>query len=204
MLELFGPALPQVERLAGLLEANADRRGLMGPREVGRLWQRHLANSALLAPLLPAAGLVIDVGSGPGLPGLVLAAMRPDLRFELVDSMRRRTDWLTLAADQLGLGNVAVTWARAESLEGRQAAAAVSRAVARLDKLAAWTAGLLAPGGLFLAMKGASAEAELAACRPALERHRLRGAEVLELSPPPAAAPPGLEATFVVRARKHS
>ncbi|MDR2453430.1 MAG: 16S rRNA (guanine(527)-N(7))-methyltransferase RsmG [Bifidobacteriaceae bacterium] len=201
MERVFGAALGRVEHLARLLEAEAEPLGLLGPRELGRLWPRHLVNSALAAPLLPETGLVVDVGSGAGLPGIVLAAMRPELSFELVDSMRRRVDWLSWAAAQLELANVEVTWSRAEALEGRQAAAAISRAVAPLDKLAAWKAGLLAPGGLFLAMKGASAASELAAGRKALARHRLIEAEVVELAPPPGAAP-GEPPTFAIRARK--
>ncbi|MDR0593782.1 MAG: 16S rRNA (guanine(527)-N(7))-methyltransferase RsmG [Bifidobacteriaceae bacterium] len=198
MRDFFGPALPAVERLAALLESAAVERGLMGPRELERLWDRHLVNSGLLAPLLPEAGLVVDVGSGAGLPGLVLAIQRPDLRFELVDSMRRRTDWLVEAVAALELPNVAVTRARAEDLGARgDAAAVVSRAVARLDKLAPWTAGLLRPGGLFLALKGASAQAELAACRRAVKRAGLTGAEVL-----PLRAVPDGDPTYVVRATK--
>jgi 16S rRNA (guanine527-N7)-methyltransferase len=194
----FGAALPGVERLAGLLEASAVERGLMGPREMERLWERHLVNCGALGALLPAAGLVVDVGSGAGLPGLVLALQRPDLRFELVDSMKRRTDWLVEAVGALGLTNVVVTRARAEDLGLRaDAEAVVSRAVARLDKLALWTSGLLAPGGLFLALKGAGAEAELAECGPALKRSGLCGAEVVELAPVE-----GIEPTFVIRAER--
>jgi 16S rRNA (guanine527-N7)-methyltransferase len=122
--------------------------------------------------------------------------MRPDLSFELVDSMKRRTDWLALAAAALDLPNVAVTRARAEELGQRgNAVAVVSRAVARLDKLALWTAGLLAPGGLFLALKGAGAADELTAYRPVLRQRGLKAAEVLELAPVE-----GIEPTYVVRA----
>ncbi|MDR0626031.1 MAG: 16S rRNA (guanine(527)-N(7))-methyltransferase RsmG [Bifidobacteriaceae bacterium] len=198
MESFFGPAFEGVERLASLLEAHASERGLMGPREMERLWDRHLANSGVLAAFLPRAGLVVDVGSGAGLPGLVLALMRPDLRFELVDSMKRRTDWLEEAVKELGLMNVSVTRARAEDLgERSDGAAVVSRAVARLDKLAAWTAGLLAPGGVFLALKGSGAAEELSSCQGALGRAGLTGAEVL------SAAPPGvLEPTYIIRAIK--
>jgi 16S rRNA (guanine527-N7)-methyltransferase len=193
--EFFGPALPGVERLAALLEAHASERGLMGPREVDRLWERHLVNCGALAPLLPDSGLVIDVGSGAGLPGLVLALQRGDLDFELVDSMRRRTDWLNEVSATLGLTNVTVTRARAEELAGREAAAVVSRAVARLDRLAGWTAGLLAPGGVFLALKGSGAGEELAACGGSLTRLGLMGAEVMELAPVI-----GVEPTYVIKA----
>ncbi|MDR1634066.1 MAG: 16S rRNA (guanine(527)-N(7))-methyltransferase RsmG [Bifidobacteriaceae bacterium] len=196
--EFFGPALAGVEQLAGLLEAHGVERGLIGPREMERLWERHLVNSGALAALLPERGLVVDAGSGAGLPGLVLALMRPKLRFELVDSMRRRTEWLAEAVDRLGLANVSVTRERVEQLPNRgRAKAVVSRAVARLDKLAPWTAGLLRPGGLFLALKGSSAGEELAACGTALRRCGLVGAEVLELTPLP-----DMEPTYVVRATR--
>jgi 16S rRNA (guanine527-N7)-methyltransferase len=127
---------------------------------------------------------VVDAGSGAGLPGLVLAALRPDLRLELVDSMRRRCEWMEEAVAALGLENVAVTWSRVEDLGPRDAAAVVSRAVARLDRLAGWTAGLLAPGGGFLAIKGRRAAEELQECRAAMEGHGLVGGEVVEVRPP--------------------
>jgi 16S rRNA (guanine527-N7)-methyltransferase len=199
MEAVFGAALPVVERFAALLEADAAKKGLMGPREVDRLWDRHLVNCAALAPLLPAAGLVVDVGSGAGLPGLVLAPMRPDLSFELVDSMRRRTEWIAGAVAALELENVKVTWSRAEDLEPRGAQAVVSRAVAPLDRLAAWTAHLMAPGGTFLALKGESARAELERCAPAMRRAGLVEASVVELEPAPGAAH-----TYAVSARRAS
>jgi 16S rRNA (guanine527-N7)-methyltransferase len=194
----FGEALPGVERLASLLEAEAVGRGLMGPREMERLWERHLVNCGVLASLLPESGLVVDVGSGAGLPGLVLATQRPDLTFELIDSMKRRTDWLNEAVPALGLFNVIVTRARAEDLGVRaNAAAVVSRAVAGLDRLAKWTAGLLAPDGLFLALKGSGAGQELADCGQSMKEYGLYGAEVIELAPVA-----GIEATYVVRAKR--
>jgi 16S rRNA (guanine527-N7)-methyltransferase len=201
MADLYGAARPQIEQFAALLAEHGDTLGLLGPRELDRLWERHLDNCAALAPLLdalPANGLVIDVGSGAGLPGLVLAAMRPELRFELIDSMRRRTDWLALASKQMALTNVTVTWARAESLAGqRTAQAVVSRAVARLDRLAKWCAPLLAEGGRFLALKGATAEQELTDCAGALAKAGLAGAEVIA-----PLAEVGLAPTFVVQAVK--
>jgi 16S rRNA (guanine527-N7)-methyltransferase len=198
--QFFGGAYSSVADFARLLGDNAGLRGLMGPGEVARLWSRHLVNSGALAGHLPTSGLVIDVGSGAGLPGIVLALMRPDLRFELVDSMKRRTDWLGEVVGELRLENVTVTRSRAEQLAGRRSAqAVVSRAVARLDVLAGWTAPLLAKGGEFLALKGATAHAELADTRAELNRHGLVRADVVELAPVG-----GVEATFVVRAQKAS
>ncbi|MDR1824815.1 MAG: 16S rRNA (guanine(527)-N(7))-methyltransferase RsmG [Bifidobacteriaceae bacterium] len=196
--DFFGEAYPGVASLAGLLEAEAGVRGLMGPRELERLWPRHLVNCGAVAALLPPGAAVIDVGSGAGLPGLVVALMRPDVTMELVDSMLRRTVWLAEAVAALGLGNTTVTRARAEELAGRrQAGAVLSRAVGPLDRLAQWCGPLLATGGLFLAMKGETAAEELAAAGAALKRHRLEQAEVLRLAPVA-----GVEATYVVRAVK--
>jgi 16S rRNA (guanine527-N7)-methyltransferase len=107
--------------------------------------------------------------------------MRPDLQFELVDSMRRRTEWLTEAVRELDLSNATVTWGRAELLPARNANAVVSRAVARLDRLARWTSGLLAPGGKFLALKGANAAEELETYRAILKQVGLVSAEVIEI-----------------------
>ncbi|MDR1393532.1 MAG: 16S rRNA (guanine(527)-N(7))-methyltransferase RsmG [Bifidobacteriaceae bacterium] len=193
--DVFGPSIDKVGRLAELLEEQAEVRGLLGPQELDRLWERHLVNCALLEPLLPPSGLVIDVGSGAGLPGLVLSAMRPELEFELVDSKRRRADWLDFATSQLELGNVRVTWGRAEELRGRDAAGVVSRAVGSLAELARLTSQLLAPKGVFLALKGRQAAEELERFRIELERRGLGDAELLEVG---SAARGGI--SYVVRA----
>jgi len=159
---LFGQAYTTVLALAELLTQQGVWRGLIGPKETGRLWTRHLINSAALEPQLPRTGRVLDIGSGAGLPGLVLAAMRPTLGFELVDSMRRRTGWLQEAVMQLGLTNTTVTWSRVEDLPpGRLYEAVVSRAVGSLTSLARWGAPRLVTGGVFLALKGRAAGDEL-------------------------------------------
>jgi 16S rRNA (guanine527-N7)-methyltransferase len=194
----FGPAFESVTRLAEALVGPGVERGLIGPREPGRIWSRHLLNCAVLAPLLPAKGSVLDIGSGAGLPGLVLAAMCPDLAFELVDSMRRRTDWLSEMISHLDLSNVAVTWSRVEDLAGsRQVTAIISRAVGALDRLGQWGSLLLEPGGVFLALKGESAAAELAEHHSTLEGFGLVELEVLERP-----APGTGELTRVVRGVK--
>jgi len=195
---VFGAGYPVVAALAGLLEDEGVVRGLIGPREAGRLWTRHLINCAALEPFLPRRGLVVDIGSGAGLPGLVLAAMRPDLDFELVDAMRRRTQWLEEAVEGLGLANAVVTWSRVEALHGqRRCAAVVSRAVGSLAVLAEWGAPLLEPGGLFLALKGRSASDELRRYQAAGAGHDLTGLQVKAVR---VLAP--LEATYVVRGTK--
>jgi 16S rRNA (guanine527-N7)-methyltransferase len=160
---VLGQGYEAVAALAEALEAEGELRGLIGPAEVGRLWERHLLNSAAAAPFLPGDGAsLIDVGSGAGLPGLVLAAMRPGLAVELVEPMARRTDWLEEVVAYMGLGNVEVTHARAEDLRGwRDAEAITARAVAPLGKLARMTAPLVCSGGTMIALKGRQAGAEL-------------------------------------------
>ncbi len=134
----------------------------MGPREVPRLWERHVLNCAVLTDLVAEGATVCDVGSGAGLPGLVIAIRRPDLRVTLVEPLLRRTTFLEEAVEQLGLTNVEVVRARAERLHGeRRSDVVTSRAVAPLDVLLAWSLPLAHEGGLVLAMKGASAADEL-------------------------------------------
>lgn len=190
----FGDAFPLVSRFGALLTAEGVRRGLIGPREVPRLWERHLLNSAALAPLLPTDGVVVDVGSGAGLPGLVLAAVRPDLTTVLVEPMLRRVVWLEEVVRELGL-EVEVVRARADELHGRLLADAVTaRAVAPLERLAGWTLPLLREGGVLLAMKGGQAEQELSASRQAIARLGGDAGEVLEVS-----SVAGVDPTHVVR-----
>lgn len=174
-VDVFGPTLDTARRFADLLAHDGVTRGLIGPRETPRLWDRHLVNCALVAELLPEGAPVLDVGSGAGLPGVVLAIVRPDLSVRLVDSLRRRTDFLRAAVDALGLTErVDVITGRVEDgLIAAQLTPAdwvVARAVAPLDRLARWCLPLLAPHGWLLAMKGARAEAELSQHRQAL-RH---------------------------------
>lgn len=157
-------------RYAGLLATDGVVRGLIGPREVGRLWSRHLANCAVLEELVPAGSVVADVGSGAGLPGLPLAIVRPDLRVVLVEPLLRRATFLSEAVAALGLGDrVEVRRGRAE--EQRLAVDVVTaRAVAPLDRLAGWTLPLVRVGGVLLALKGEGAGAEVSASASALER----------------------------------
>lgn len=185
--EVFGERLPLAKRYAEILADSGVSHGLIGPRETPRLWDRHLLNCAVVEELLPHRTRLIDVGSGAGLPGLVLALMRPDLEVRLVEPMLRRTTWLESTIAELGLKNVTVHRGRAEELRGRiQAEVVTARAVARLGQLAAWCLPLLAPGGRLLALKGESAEQELEEDRALLAkmgvtdaRIVLAGAEVL-------------------------
>lgn len=169
--EVLGPAWMAAARFAELLTEHGEVRGLIGPREVPRLWSRHVLNSAAAAQFLPERGSVADVGSGAGLPGVVLAAMRPDLEMHLVEPMERRSVWLREVAEELDLDNVTVHQARAEELHGRLSADAVTaRAVAALSKLVRIAFPLVAPGGRLLALKGERARDEVAAASKELRR----------------------------------
>jgi 16S rRNA (guanine527-N7)-methyltransferase len=174
-LQLFGERLPLVERYAAKLAGDGVIRGLIGPREVPRLWDRHLLNCAVVADLLPAGARVVDVGSGAGLPGIVLACRRPDLVVDLVESLARRVTFLNEVVDELDLtSSVHVVHGRAEdpailAMVG-DAPWVTARAVAPLDRLVRWCLPLLHPGGTLLAIKGAQAESELDAHKAAIGR----------------------------------
>ena len=166
---VFGDRLPVAEAYAQLLGTDGITRGLIGPRETDRLWSRHLVNSAVAATAFPDTGLVVDVGSGAGLPGIPLAIVRPGLRVRLVEPLLRRADFLQEVVDLLALTTVEVVRARAEDLHGAWTADTVTaRAVAPLARLAGWCLPLVAPGGSLLALKGERAADELAAAEPAL------------------------------------
>lgn len=168
---MFSHALPQAEAFARLLVEDGVLRGLIGPREVPRLWDRHLLNCALLADAIEEGLEVCDIGSGAGLPGLVLALRRPDLKVTLVEPLLRRTRFLDEAVEALGLSNVEVVRARAEELHGKRDFDVVtSRAVAPLGRLLAWSLPLVRQGGVVLAMKGSSVRDELAEADRELRR----------------------------------
>jgi 16S rRNA (guanine527-N7)-methyltransferase len=180
---VFGSALGLAERYAELLAGPGVERGLIGPRETARLWDRHLMNCAAVADLVPrptAGRSVIDLGSGAGLPGIVLAMLLTDSEVILLEPMARRVAFLEECVRLLGLRNTAVHRARAEEAAGRLVADVVTaRAVAPLDRLAGMAAALVRPGGLVLAMKGAGAEQEVARARPVLDRLGARDVTVV-------------------------
>lgn len=181
-IEVFGGALETASRFAGMLATDGVQRGLIGPRETDRLWDRHLLNCAVVAELLPDRGKLVDIGSGAGLPGVVLAMLRPGLRVVLLEPMLRRSVFLEECVARLGLPNASVVRGRAEDLAGTVGAdIATARAVAPMGRLAGWAAGVLRPGGQLLAIKGQSADQELAAAGPVLARLRVRSAEVLRV-----------------------
>ena len=181
--DVFGGALGQARRYAELLATDGVTRGLIGPRETERLWDRHLLNCAVVAELLPEHGVLVDIGSGAGLPGIVLAMLRPSLRVVLLEPLLRRSVFLEECVAELGLSNATVLRARAEEKAAAHSKAdvATARAVAPLDRLVGWAAPLLRPDGELLAIKGRSADEEVAAARPLLSRLGVRSAEVLEV-----------------------
>jgi 16S rRNA (guanine527-N7)-methyltransferase len=184
-LTVFGDRAALAERYASLLAGAGVERGLLGPREADRLWDRHLLNCAVVTDLLPEGARVVDVGSGAGLPGLPLAIRRPDLSIDLVESLQRRTDFLTEVVDELGLtGQVRVVRGRAEDAATVAAVGraewVTARAVAPLDRLVRWCLPLLAGGGSLLAIKGERGRAELVEFGPAIARLGAVAPEVVE------------------------
>src|SRR6202020_866984 len=179
---IFGEALEKACRYAELLATDGVTRGLIGPRETERLWDRHLVNCAVVAELLPERGVLVDIGSGAGLPGVVLAMLRPSLQVILLEPLLRRSVFLEECVAELGLSNATVVRARAEEKAAAHIKAdiATARAVAPLDRLGGWAAPLLRPGGELLAIKGQSAEEEIAAAQGVLSRLGVRSAEVLQ------------------------
>jgi 16S rRNA (guanine527-N7)-methyltransferase len=165
---IFGSRIYIAQRYAELLASAGVERGLLGPREVSRMWDRHLLNSAAVGELLDSGDRVVDIGSGAGLPGIPLAIARPDLQVVLLEPLLRRSEFLNEAVAELGLavevvrGRAEEPWVR-ERYGGRDAA--VSRAVAALDKLTKWSMPLLRPGGRMVAIKGERALDEVQAHR---------------------------------------
>lgn len=168
---VFGERCRLAVRYAELLVGSGVERGLIGPREAERVWQRHVLNCAVIGDVVPPGAGVVDVGSGAGLPGIPLALARPDLRITLLEPMARRVAWLTEVVSELGIA-VRVYRGRAEDGAIRTALGGcdvvTARAVAPMGRLAGWTLPLLRPGGLLVAMKGATAEGEVASDRAAI------------------------------------
>jgi 16S rRNA (guanine527-N7)-methyltransferase len=179
---VFGSLLPAAEEYVRLLADAGVAKGLLGPREVPRLWGRHVLNCAAVAELVPHPATLVDLGSGAGLPGVVLALLLPDVEVTLLERMERRAAFLQDCVRMLGLPNATVRCARAEDLAGRLLADVVTaRAVAPMERLAGMALGLVRPGGLVLAIKGAGAPSEIAQARPVLHRLGVRDATVLRV-----------------------
>jgi 16S rRNA (guanine527-N7)-methyltransferase len=181
--EVFGERFSEAVRYAELLADIGVTRGLIGPREVPRLWERHLLNCAVLSEVVPEGVTVCDVGSGAGLPGIPLALTRPDLRITLLEPLLRRTNFLQEVVELLGLDHVTVVRGRAEEVLGKLPPMHVvtARAVAPLDRLAGWGVPLLRPYGEMLLLKGDTAEEELKHARAALSKLGVVGTSVLHV-----------------------
>lgn len=206
LAQVLGDALPAMEMFHVKLSRQGVLRGLIGPREIDRIWERHILNSAALAPFLTdfrrRSGIVhlrvADVGSGAGFPGIVLAAMLPDDYFTLIEPMERRVDWLEEVVGELGLKNVRVRRARAEELHGRaQFDVVTCRAVASMTRLTPWVMPLVHREGELIALKGRSAQAEIDKAQNILRRYHGVRASVHE-----APVGEGLEPTHVVTVDK--
>lgn len=196
--DFFGDHFSTVNAFAELLAEEGETRGLIGPRELNRLWERHILNSAAVVPFL-GGGRIVDVGSGAGLPGLVIAAMLPDREVLLVEPMERRVAWLEEAASTVGLSNVVVVRGRAEEVKDIVTADVLTaRAVASVDKLIKWCLPLLGPTGQMVLLKGRSAAEEIDRAKYALRKARL----IAEIESAPTL--PGLQPTTVVRLRRDS
>lgn len=194
----LGEAYDGVVRYAELLRDQGELRGLIGPREVSRIWERHILNSAAVVQYLPTSGSVADIGSGAGLPGVVVAVMRPQLEVILVEPMERRTTWLNEVVTELGLTNVQVKRGRAEEFhDAFEVDAVTSRAVAPLSKLVRMSMPLARVGGELVILKGRNVAQEVEPARKVLRKYGAGDPEILE-----ATTVEGVESTTVVRARR--
>lgn len=186
---VFGGRVEAACSYAELLATRGVEWGVVGPREVGRIWSRHVLNSVAVAPLIQDGATVVDVGSGAGLPGIPVALARPDLAVSLLEPLERRAEFLTLAVAELGLSDrVEVVRGRAEEQRGRTWAVVTCRAVAPLGRLVTWTGPLFVPHGELLAIKGESAPTEVARAAKELSHRRLQ-AEVLIVRAHPESEP---------------
>ena len=205
--EVLGEALPQLEMFHVKLAQEGEPRGLIGPRDVDIIWERHILNSAAIVPFIRQAvkgtrfKTVADVGSGGGFPGLVAAACLPDCEFTLIEPMERRVEWLAECVEAMSLSNVRIERARSEEIIAAMRknramhpfAVVTCRAVAPMTKLAGWTLPLLKSHGQLVALKGRSAQAELDKAAKVIGTYRGANPRVVE-----APVAPGLEPTHVV------
>ncbi|WP_175987833.1 16S rRNA (guanine(527)-N(7))-methyltransferase RsmG [Microbacterium tenebrionis] len=173
---LFGDRIEVARAFTTNLAAQGEERGLIGPLELPRLWTRHVLNSAIAAPLFH--GSAADVGSGAGLPGLVLAIARPDVSWTLIEPMERRVAWLSEQVSELGLSNATVLRARAEDVPAGQFDVVTARAVSALRTLLPWTAPLVRDGGELVLLKGQNAEAEIDAAAKPLKKFKVSDVRV--------------------------
>ena len=177
-LAVFGSGIEQARGYAEALIRDGDELGLLGPREMPKLWTRHILNSAVVAELLVGGETVADVGSGAGLPGIPMAIVRPEVEFTLIEPMERRSNWLKEQVQDLGLNNVTVLRARAEEV-GEVFDVVTARAVSALPKLLRLTVPLTRDGGKILALKGGKAAEEIAESRNLMKKLKLESFEMV-------------------------
>jgi 16S rRNA (guanine527-N7)-methyltransferase len=181
--EFFGPQIALARGYASRLAKDSETFGLLGPRELPKIWSRHVLNSALLAELVPEGAKVADVGSGAGLPGIPMAIAQPKAHFTLIEPMERRANWLSQVVSDLGIDNIEVIRARAEDVQRTDFDIVTARAVAALDKLVRLLTPLTRGSELktVLAMKGSRAPEEIALAKPRLDRLGFQEPEILTL-----------------------
>lgn len=192
---IFGDRIELARGYAKALVRDGDLLGLLGPRELPRLWTRHILNSAVVSELVPSGKTVADIGSGAGLPGIPMAICLPDNHFTLIEPMERRSEWLRDLVDELGLTNVTVLRARAEEV-GDVFDIATARAVSALPKLLRLVVPLVRDGGEVIALKGSKAAEEIEESKKLQKKLRLSGFEILH-----AGASVLDEPTLVVRTK---
>ena len=176
---IFGDQIDQARSFAQTLAGDSDELGLLGPRELDKLWSRHILNSAVVAELVHPGDKVADVGSGAGLPGIPMAIARPDADFVLIEPMERRSSWMLEVVQDLGLKNVRVLRSRAEDVTEQDFDIVTARAVAALDKLLKMCVPLLKPGGALIALKGSKAAEEMANAKKLEKKLGISSFEIL-------------------------
>jgi 16S rRNA (guanine527-N7)-methyltransferase len=176
---IFGSQIELARSYAQMLANDSDELGLLGPRELDKIWSRHILNSAVVVELLEPGELVADVGSGAGLPGIPMAIAAPETNFVLIEPMDRRASWLQEVVGSLDLENVEVVRARAEEVDGGQFDVVTARAVAALDKLLRLCVPLLKPGGRVIALKGSKAPEEIEAAKKLQKKLKIQGFEIV-------------------------
>jgi 16S rRNA (guanine527-N7)-methyltransferase len=176
---IFGDQIDQARSFAQTLANDSDELGLLGPRELDKLWSRHILNSAVVAELVKPGDKVADVGSGAGLPGIPMAIARPDAEFVLIEPMERRSNWMLQVVEDLGLKNVRILRSRAEDATEQDFDIVTARAVAALDKLLKMCVPLLKPGGALIALKGSKAAEEIANAKKLEKKLGISSFEIL-------------------------